>query len=89
VVSCMRFDSTTTGEDLAFRPNIKNEELDETVLRNTSRKHRRLQRILVKGVSLILDPDSKEIFDGPAWDDKQRLLRMGELVSPTSIRFLL
>jgi hypothetical protein len=89
VVSCMRFDSTTTGEDLAFRPNIKNEELDETVLRNTSRKHRRLQRILVKGMSLILDPDSKEIFDGPAWDDKQRLLRMGELVSPTSIRFLL
>jgi hypothetical protein len=89
VVSCMRFDSTTAGEDLAFRPNIKNEELDETVLRNTSRKHRRLQRILVKGVSLILDPDSKEIFDGPAWDDKQRLLRMGELVSPTSIRFLL
>jgi len=89
VVSCMRFDSTTTGEDLAFRPNIKNEELDETVLRNTSRKHRRLQKILVKGMSLILDPDSKEIFDGPAWDDKQRLLRMGELVSPTSIRFLL
>ena len=89
VVSCMRFDSTTTGEDLAFRPNIKNEELDETVIRNTSRKHRRLQKILVKGMSLILDPDSKEIFDGPAWDDKQRLLRMGELVSPTSIRFLL
>jgi Type III restriction enzyme, res subunit/Helicase conserved C-terminal domain len=89
VVSCMRFDSTTTGEDLAFRPNIKNEELDETVLRNTSRKHRRLQRVLVKGMSLILDPDSKEIFDGPAWDDNQRLLRMGELVSPTSIRFLL
>ena len=89
VVSCMRFDSTTTGEDLAFRPNIKNEELDETVLRNTSRKHRRLQKVLVKGMSLILDPDSKEIFDGPAWDDNQRLLRMGELVSPTSIRFLL
>ena len=89
VVSCMRFDSTTTGEDLAFKPNIKNEELDETVLRNTSRKHRRLQKVLVKGMSLILDPDSKEIFDGPAWDDNQRLLRMGELVSPTSIRFLL
>jgi hypothetical protein len=85
----MRFDSSTTGEDLAFRPNIKNEELDSTVLRNVSRKHRRLQKILVKGVSLILDPDSKEIFDGPAWDDNQRLLRMGELVSPTSIKFLL
>lgn len=89
VVSCMRFDSTTTGEDLAFRPNIKTEDLDATVLRNTSRKHRRLQKVLIKGMSLILDPDSKEVFDGPAWDDNQRLLRMGELVSPTSIRFLL
>ena len=88
VVSCMRFDSTTTGEDLAFRPNIKNEETDATVLRNTSKKHRRLQKVLIKGISLMIDPDSKEVFDGPAWDDNQRLLRMGELVSPTSIRFL-
>ena len=89
VVSCMRFDSSATGEDLAFRPNIKNEDSDATVLRNTSKKHRRLQKILVKGVSLLLDPDSKEIFDGPAWEDNQRLLRMGQLVSPTSIKFLL
>jgi hypothetical protein len=89
VVSCMRFDSSTTGEDLAFRPNIKNEELDATVLRNTTKKHRRLQKILVKGISLLLDPVSKELFDGPAWDDNQRLLRMGKLVSPTSIEFLI
>ena len=89
MVSCMRFDSSATGEDLAFRPNIKNEDSDATVMRNTSKKHRRLQKILVKGVSLLLDPDSKEIFDGPAWEDNQRLLRMGQLVSPTSIKFLL
>ena len=88
-ISCMRFDTTTTGEDLAFRPNIKNEELDATVLRNTSKKHRRLQKVLIKGISLIIDPDSKEVFDGPAWDDHQRLLRMGTLVNSTSIRFLL
>lgn len=89
VVSCMRFDSTTTGEDLAFRPNIKNEDLDETVLRNTSKKHRTLQKVLVKGISLIIDRNTKEVFDGPAWDDNQRLLRMGKMVSPTSIEFLL
>jgi hypothetical protein len=88
-VSCMRFDTTSTSEDLAFRPNIKDEELDATVIRNTSKKHRRLQKVLVKGISLMIDPDSKEVFDGPAWDDHQRLLRMGTLVSPTSIRFLL
>jgi hypothetical protein len=55
VVSCMRFDSTTAGEDLAFRPNIKNEDLDETVLRNTSNKHRVLQKVMVKGISLEVD----------------------------------
>lgn len=88
-VSCMRFDTTTTGEDLAFRPNIKNEDLDATVLRNTSKKHRRLQKVLIKGISLIIDPNTKEVFDGPAWDDHQRLLRMGVMMSPTSIRFLL
>jgi hypothetical protein len=88
VVSCMRFDSTTTGEDLAFRPNIKNEDTDATVMRNTSKKHRRLQKVLIKGISLLIDPDSKEVFDGPAWDDNQRLLKMGEMVSPTSVRFL-
>jgi len=88
-VSCMRFDTTTTGEDLAFRPNIKNEDLDATVLRNTSKKHRRLQKVLIKGISLIIDPNTKEVFDGPAWDDHQRLLRMGVMTSPTSIRFLL
>jgi len=87
-VSCMRFDTTTTGEDLAFKPNIKNEDLDATVLRNTSKKHRRLQKVLIKGISLIIDPDSKEVFDGPAWDDHQRLIRMGVMVSSTSIRFL-
>lgn len=88
-VSCMRFDSTTTGEDLAFKPNIKSEDLDATVLRNTSKKHRRLQKVLIKGISLIIDPNTKEVFDGPAWDDHQRLLRMGVMMSPTSIRFLL
>ena len=84
----MRFDSTTTGEDLAFRPNIHNEDTDATVLRNISKKHRRLQKVLIKEISLIIDPDSKEVFDGPAWDDNQRLLKMGTLVTPNSIEFL-
>lgn len=89
IVSCMRFDTTATGEDLAFMPNIKNEDLDATALRNISRKHRRLNKVLIKGISLLIDPDSKEVFDGPAWEDNQRLLRLGILETPTSIRFLL
>jgi hypothetical protein len=87
VVSCMRFDSTTTGEDLAFRPNIKNEDLDATVLRNTTKKHRHLQKVLIKGISFIIDVSSGDVFDGPAWDDNQRLLRLGKKNSPTSIEF--
>jgi hypothetical protein len=26
VISCMRFDTTVTGEDLAYRPSIKNDD---------------------------------------------------------------
>lgn len=89
VVSCMRFDSTVTGEDLAYKPSITSEELDATGSRNVSRKHRRLQKVLVKGISLLIDPDTKEVFDGPAFDDNQRLLRLGIMESATTIRFLL
>lgn len=89
VLSCMRFDSTSTGEDLAFKPSIKSEDTDLTYLRNTSRKQRRLQKVSIKGLVLLIDPDTKEVFDGPAFDDKQRLLRMGVLTSPTQIKWLL
>ena len=89
VVSCMRFDSTATGEDLAFKPNIKTEEPDETYLRNTTRRHRNLQKVSIKGMVLLIDSVSKEVFDGPAFDDNQRLLRLGTMTSPTSIRFML
>jgi hypothetical protein len=89
IVSCMRFDSTVTGEDLAYKPSITSEELDATGARNVSRKHRRLQKVLVKGISLLIDPDTKEVFDGPAFDDNQRLLRLGIMESKTTIRFLL
>ena len=89
MVSCMRFDSTATGEDLAFKPNIKTEEPDETYLRNTTRRHRNLQKVPIKGMVLLIASVSKEVFDGPAFDDNQRLLRLGTMTSPTSIRFIL
>ena len=88
VISCMRFDSTVQGEDLAFKTDIKMEETDLTYLRNTQRKKRRLQKVAIKQIVFLLDPDSKEVFDGPAFEDNQRLMRVGLLTSPTQIQWL-
>jgi hypothetical protein len=87
VISCMRFDSTVTGEDLAFKPNIKQDDLDSTYLRNMQRKKRRVQKVSIKGMLFIIDPDTKEVFDGPAFEDDHRLLRMGLMTSPTQIQW--
>jgi hypothetical protein len=87
LVSCMRFDSTVTGEDLAFKPNIKTEDLDSTYLRNLQRRKRRLQRVSIKQMVFLIDPDTKEVFDGPAFDDGERLLRLGTLTSPVQIQW--
>jgi hypothetical protein len=88
VISCMRFDSTVTGEDLAFKPSIKQDDLDTTYLRNMSRRKRRLQKVSIKGMIFLIDPDTKEVFDGPAFEDDNRLMRMGVLTSPVQIQWL-
>jgi hypothetical protein len=75
VISCMRFDSTAEGEDLAFKPDIKTEDLDETYLRNMQRRKRRLQRVAIKTMVFLIDPDTKEVFDGPAFEDNSRLIQ--------------
>jgi hypothetical protein len=84
----MRFDSTVKGDDLAFKPNIKDEDLDSTYLRNLDRRKRRLQKVAIKGMVFLIDPDSKEVFDGPAFEDRQRLMRMGRLTSPGQIQWI-
>jgi hypothetical protein len=88
VLTCMRFDSTTTGEDLAFKPNGKTDVLDVTYLRNMQRRHRKLQKVAIKQMVFLIDPESKEVYDGPAFEDNERLIRVGELISKTQIRWL-
>jgi hypothetical protein len=88
VLSCMRFDSTVAGEDLAFKPDIKLDDTDLTYLRNTQRRKRRLQKVAIKQIVFLIDPDSKEVFDGPAFEDNQRLLRVGLMTSPVQIQWL-
>ena len=78
-LQCMRFDSTVKGEDLAFNPSLKNDELDVTFLRNQMKRKRRLQRIKVKDFLFLLDPDTREIFDESAFEDAERLLKLGTL----------
>lgn len=87
VISCMRFDSTTTGEDLAFKPDLNTNDLDESYLRNMQRRKRRLQKVQIKQMVFLIDPDTKEVFDGPAFEDNQRLLRLGQMTSPGQIRW--
>ena len=87
VIQCMRFDSTATSEDLAFKPLYKNDEKDTLYLRNIVRKARRLQRVKIKNMLIILDPDTNEVFDAPCFEDTQRLLKVGILMPPNQIRF--
>jgi len=87
VLQCMRFDTTTQPEDLAFRPSSTSDERDEFYKKNVIRKKRRLQKVRVKGFELILDPDSNEIFDAQAYEDNKRLLKLGIKVSSTEINW--
>jgi hypothetical protein len=77
VLQCMRFDTTTKNEDLAYNPNAIKDEKDAFYLRNVVRKKRRLQKIRVRGFELILDPDTDEVFDAQAFEDNHRLLKLG------------
>jgi hypothetical protein len=87
VIQCMRFDTTVKGEDLAYRPSFRNDDLDTLYLRNIQRKNRRLQVVKAKGILFVLDPDTNEVFDSPAFQDTKRLLRIGLRTSPGEIRF--
>jgi len=87
VIQCMRFDSTATSEDLAFKPAYTSDEKDTLYLRNIVRKARKLQRVRIKNMLIILDPDTNEVFDAPCFEDTQRLIRLGIFMPPNQIRF--
>ena len=86
VLQCMRFDTTTKSEDLAFKPSATTDERDSYYLRNMIRRKRRLQKVRILEFELILDPDSKEVFDAQAYEDNKRLLKLGTY-TPTEINW--
>ena len=87
VIQCMRFDTKTKGDDLAFKPSYKIDELDKSYIRNIQRKNRRLQIIKVKELLFVIDPDTNEVFDYPCFIESKRLLRIGNRISQTKIEF--
>jgi hypothetical protein len=87
VIQCMRFDTTAKAEDLAYNPSGKTDEPDVFFNRNVDRRKRRLQFIRVKGFDMLMDPDTLEIFDAPAFEDNKRLLKLGIKTSETEIKW--
>ena len=88
MLSCMRFDSSATGEDLAFKPSINSDSLDVSYLRNMTKRRRKLQKVEIKGMLFLIDPVTSEVFDGPAFEDNQRLMRIGILSGPNQIKYV-
>jgi hypothetical protein len=89
VLSCMRFDSTATGEDLAYKPSLKTDDTDASYLRNLTKRKRTLQKVSVKGMVFLYDPQTKDMYDGPAFEDNERLLRVGTKTSASTIEWML
>lgn len=87
VIQCMRFDTSATGEDLAFKPDVRGEERDTLYLRNLQRKSRRLQKAKVKNMVIVIDPDTNQVFDFASFEDSQRLIQIGLRTAPGEIRF--
>jgi hypothetical protein len=86
-IQCMRFDTTVTAEDLAYRPKYMTDEKDALYTKNLVKRGRTLQRISVKGIFMIMDTVSREIFDHGAFEDNNRLIQIGELVGTNKITF--
>lgn len=87
IIQCMRFDTKITSEDLAYKPSYLSDEKDTLYMRNIERKTRKIQIIRVKGLLMILDPITNEIFDYGAFSDNKRLFKIGERSGPTKITF--
>jgi hypothetical protein len=87
VIQCMRFDTTVTAEDLAYRPSYLTDERDQLYQRNLLKKLRKLQIIKIKGIVMIMDPKTNEIFDYLAFQDNKRLLQIGSRNGPNTISF--
>jgi hypothetical protein len=77
VIQCMKFDTTYAPDELGYKPATLTEERDVLYKKNVTRRARRLQKVMVKGILVIFDPDTNEVFDAPIFEDSERLLKIG------------
>jgi hypothetical protein len=54
-----------------------------------TKRKRKLQKVAIKQMIFLIDPQTKEVFDGPAFEDQERLLRVGTLTSQSTIEWVL
>lgn len=87
VIQCMTFDSNLRPDELGYKPAVATEERDVLYQRNIIRSSRTLQKVLLKGIPIIFDRDSGEIFDFVAFEDTKRLLKIGQKVASGRIQF--
>jgi hypothetical protein len=90
VIQCLRFDTTAKPNDLAYSPNINDDPRDALYLKNIIRKKRRLQYVKIKGVPLLLDQDTNEVFDYQVFEnsEKTKLIQIGKRISQGEIRWI-
>lgn len=88
-IMCMRFDTNVRAEDLAYTPSIKQDERDESYMKNQTKQSRKLLKVAIKGNIYYIDAVTKEVFDGPAFEDNQRLLLIGKKVEERRIEYKL
>ena len=88
VIQCMKFDTTYTPDELGYKPATLAEERDVLYKKNIARRGRRLQKVMVKGMLMIFDPDTNEVFDAPIFEDSQRLLKVA-MREGNAIRFFI
>jgi hypothetical protein len=87
VIQCMTFDSNLRPDELGYKPAVATEERDVLYKRNIIRSSRTLQKVLLKGIPIIFDRDSGELFDFVAFEDTKRLLKIGQKVASGRIQF--
>lgn len=86
-IMCMRFDTNVRPEDLAYTPSLRQDERDDAYMKNQTKQSRKLLKVSIKGNIYYMDTATKEVFDGPAFEDNQRLLLIGKKVEERRIQY--
>lgn len=74
---CLRYDTRVKPEDLAYKSNIKFDELDVETRMNVETLQHKLQMIRVLNQLFLLEPANGHIYDVRIFEMSKRLLKLG------------